>query len=128
MVTRPIEEILTDESIPLMSRIKLAYLHDNDYWEREDGFSKLQFEAMLLHIDNNLQPYKIEKRVSKRGLFGDLGEKEIYFFKPEIEIDGNKLVFFMKVYFYVEGNRFGVCVQSFNDNSSKVLKFNKKGG
>lgn len=128
MDSRPIAETLNDKSIPLIKRIKIAYLHDNDYWEREDCLTRFQFESLLGAIPDDVEPYKVDKRTSKRGLYGELGEDDLYFFKFEVNIDGIAIPLLMKSFFHVKGSRFGVTIQTARiiKGKTNILKFNRE--
>ena len=62
-----------------------------------------------------------EPRKSTQGKYGKTGEKQIFKFDFQMTLLGKRSQFFIKGYFFEEGNLKGVEIQSFRKKSS--LKF-----
>ncbi len=110
-----LHKILSNPKLPFTQKLQIAATSELVYWEDRKTLPNLsihEFERILPLLPANITPM-LEPRKSMRGKHGNTGEKFIFKFDFEISLFGQTQAFFIKGYFYEEGNLRGVEIQSF---------------
>lgn len=121
---KSLKEILNDPGLPFVRKLQIAAINELVFWEdRVDppNLSVQEFRRILQMIPISTQPIW-ELRKSIQGKYGLTGEKQIFKFDFQISLLGKRHEFFIKGYFFDEGNCRGVEIQSFRKKSKPKLR------
>jgi hypothetical protein len=94
------------------------------YWEERlepPNLSIHEFKKVLPLIPIHTTPLW-EPRKSTQGKYGKTGEKQVFKVDFQMILLGKRHQFFIKGYFFEEGNLRGVEIQSFRKKSSPKLR------
>ena len=117
---KTIQEILGDPQLPFVRKLQIAAVSELVYWEeRSDppNLSIQEFKRVLPLIPISTVPLW-DPRKSTQGKCGKTGEKRIFKFDFQMTLFGKRNQFFIKGYFFEEGNLRGVEIQSFRKKAS----------
>jgi hypothetical protein len=112
---KTIHEILTEPNLPFVRKLQIVAVSELIYWEgRLDppNLSIQEFKRVLALIPIATTPLW-EPRKSTQGAYGKTGEKQVFKFDFQMTLLGKRHQFFIKGYFFEEGNLKGVEIQSF---------------
>ena len=108
-------EILTDPQLRFVRKLQLAASFELVYWEERldpPNLSIHEFKRVLPLVPLSITP-TFGPRKSTNGKYGKTGEKRIFKFEFQMTLFGKRHRFFIKGYFFEEGNLHGVEIQSF---------------
>ena len=115
---KSLHEKLSDENIGFAKKLKLAVNEGVlDYWwgrGNPPNESPDVFRKFLKKLKNDVSPDFVHRK-SVTGPNCLLGEKECFKFEQEISMFGKIKRFFVKGYFYNDGDLKGVTIQSFRE-------------
>jgi hypothetical protein len=123
-IGKSIHEILTDPLLPFARKLQIATASELIYWEERlepPNLSIQEFKRVLPLIQSSATPLW-EPRKSTQGRYGKTGEKKVFKFDFQITLFGKRHQFFIKGYFFEEGNLRGVEIQSFRKKSNPKLR------
>src|SRR4051812_23493567 len=107
---KTIHEILADPQLPFARKLQIAAASELIYWEERldpPNLSIQEFKRVLPLIQSSTTPLW-EARKSAQGKYGKTGEKRIFKFDFQMTLLGKRHQFFIKGYFFEEGNLRGV--------------------
>lgn len=117
---KTIHEILADPQLSFIRKLQIASNSELVYWEERidpPNLTVLEFKRVLPLIPISTVPIW-EPRTSTKGKYGKTGEKQIFKFDFQLTLLGKRHQFFIKGYFFEEGNLRGVEIQSFRKKSN----------
>lgn len=117
-------EILSDPQLPFVRKLQIATASELVYWEERlepPNLSIQEFRRVLPLIQSSTTPLW-EVRKSTQGKYGKTGEKKIFKFDFQITLLGKRHQFFIKGYFFEEGNLRGIEIQSFRKKANSNLR------
>lgn len=115
---KTIHEILSEPLLPFVRKLQIAAASELVYWEERinpPNLSVLELKMVLPLIPIGNAPIW-EGRKSTQGKYGKTGEKRVFKFDFHLSLLGKRHKFFLKGYFFEEGNLHGVEIQSFRKN------------
>lgn len=121
---KTIHEILTEPNLPFVRKLQIAAASELVYWEERldpPNLSIQEFKRVLALIPMATTPLW-EPRQSTQGKYGKTGEKQIFKFDFQMTLLGKRHQFFIKGYFFEEGNLRGVEIQSFRRKSHSNVR------
>lgn len=113
----PLHQTLSDKTVPLGRRIKLAVSGELDYWEgrtNPPNMTRHDFLKLCRYIPDG-QHGSWMPRESNAGVHGLSGEDAVFKFEFDVVILGARTRYFVKGYFFDKGNLRGVTIQSFRE-------------
>ena len=121
---KTIHEILTEPNLPFARKLQIAAASELVYWEERlvpPNLTIQEFKRVLPLIAISTTPLW-DVRKSTQGKYGKTGEKQIFKFDFQMTLLGKRHQFFIKGYFFEEGNLRGVEIQSFRKSSTLNLR------
>lgn len=112
---KTIHEILSDPQLPFVRKLQIAAASELILWEERvdpPNLSVLDLKRVLPLIPSGATPLW-EGRKSTQGKQGMTGERQIFKLDFHVTILGKRQDFFLKGYFFDEGNLRGVEIQSY---------------
>lgn len=113
-----LHEKLSGEDISFSKKLKtLVREGELDYWwsrGNPPNESQEVFKKFIKKLKGEINP-RWEQRKSQNGQNALLGEERCFLFEHEISLFGEKKKFFVKGYFFNEGDLKGVTIQSFRE-------------
>ncbi len=124
MALDSIPKELADPKLLFVRKLQIAAAVELDYWEDRENPPNLsihEFKRVLPLMPISLQAIW-EPRKSTDGPHGNTGEKQIFKLDFQITILRKNIKFFIKGYFFDEGNCRGVTIQSFRKSTAPRLR------
>ena len=112
---KTIHEILSDPQLLFVRKLQIAAASELFLWEERvdpPNLSILELKRILSLIPIGAKPIW-EGRKSTQGKYGMTGERQIFKLDFHVTALGKRRDFFLKGYFFDEGNLRGVEIQSF---------------
>jgi hypothetical protein len=114
---KTIHEILTDFSLSFTQKLQIAAASELVFWEdrlNPPNLTAQEFMRVMFLIPITIQP-SWAARKSAQGKYGKTGEKQIFKFEFLITLIGRRRKYFVKGFFFEDGDLHGVEIQSFRE-------------
>lgn len=118
--------LLKDPQLKFGERLKIAVKIDLVYWDERKNPPNLPVEAfknLIELIDDDAEAKKWTPRNSDQGTHAHDGEDDVFHYEFTVSGFGGRKTYYVKGFFFEKNDTRGVEIQTFRDESNKLLAF-----